>query len=246
MKDILLVFSVFLFVFRILKFIEESFFLKKTLTKFGTFLLLAFVFFLFVFKGNALWASVLEVCLSLLLLVTVIVFHRLKEKGFYRSFLFFLDRIILSMSCGQSLYESLQKSADFEKNTLFQRELEKIVQLVVFSQQNVVFLGGWRLKKSVIELQKVSQFPHHQRENLIELRKNLKIEEKIRRKSEQVLQQIRLQSLILSVLYVFIFSGVILFRGWKENSSFLLGSSFLFLMGLVWIHRGGRSYKWKV
>ncbi len=247
MKDLCLLFAVFLFVFRTIQFIDGSgVMLRKTLTKFGTFFILAVVVFVFIFHKNALFIGVLGILFSLLLFVAKEFLCVKREREFRDYFLFFLDRVVLLMRSGRAFHESLQVSVDEEKNMFFRKKIQNLVCFVVFSQQKDQCSRSSFAFKVALEMEKIGEIPHHQLENLLYLRRNLKIEGKIRHKSEQVLRQIRLQSVVLSILYFLLLCFLIFFQGFEENMGLIGMSLFLFSCGSFWIYRGGRGYRWKV
>lgn len=247
MKGFLFLLIVFLFAFRTKESVMVTdVFARKALTNFGTFYVLTIIVSVVLFRGNPLLVGFSAVLCLLFLLILTVIIRRKRERMFYHCFLFFLDRMVLFMRSGKSFHESLQASTEGEKNYFYQKKLTDLVQFVVFLQQKQSKKQLSFSLNMAIELKKIANIPHQQLENVLYLRRNLKIEEKIRQKSEQVLRQIRLQATILSVLYIILMVGWVYFQGFQANKEVMLSSLTLFILGTIWIYRGGRRYEWKV
>jgi hypothetical protein len=78
------------------------------------------------------------------------------------------------------------------------------------------------------------------------LRRHLKIQENFRRRSMQVTQQIKMQAIIVTLLYLLLLSFVINQFGFTQNKNVILISGLIFTFGLIWIFKVGRRIKWKV
>jgi len=78
------------------------------------------------------------------------------------------------------------------------------------------------------------------------LRRQLKLMEDFRRRSGQVTEQMKMQALIVTALYLGLLFFVIKQFGFKNHQSLILISGFIFLIGLLWIFLIGRRMKWKV
>lgn len=84
---------------------------------------------------------------------------------------------------------------------------------------------------------------------LVELerwRKRLRAQKDFRRRSGQATAQVRVQASVLVILFVglAVFSG--LGFGWRDTGSALRLAIPLFMLGLLWIWRGGRRVRWSV
>ena len=127
-----------------------------------------------------------------------------------------------------------------------QKILIDIRDVVVFSQQNNHETLSDFTKTIVVEFVQSDRAPHSALKRLVNFRDRLKVQTDFRRKSGQVMQQIRIQSLILSGVYFALFIFVVQKFGFESNHQMILSSILLFLTGIGFIFYKGNKIKWKI
>jgi hypothetical protein len=169
----------------------------------------------------------------------------MRRKKFEERFEEILNMIILKMKSQKSFRISFSEVIH-ESSTATQRILIDIRDVVVFSQQNKSIILSAFTQKIIMEFVLADQAPHAALKRLIQFRERLKIQTDFRRKSGQVLQQIRSQSFILTALYIVLFIFVLKRFGFEANQRIIFLSLSLFIIGLGVIFYGGHKIKWKI
>ena len=156
----------------------------------------------------------------------------------------FIDQCCLSTASGISFRNSLQRAFS-QRNDWFSQQFKLMVQNIIFSNQNFAeinsFMGQFRN-----ELVRIDQSGHKINEQLKGLRRVLKIEINFRRKSRQILRNLRIQAASLAILYIcfvlFLSTQIDLLKYKK----ILILSIILFLSGFILTFTAGRRIQWKV
>ncbi len=234
------------FAFRISRQItSQNIFSNKQMTKIGT------IYFGTVFCLSLMFARTFLV-LWLLIFVPQIFFFLLvycvrkwREKKFRQQFYSCLNNTILKMKTGKSLRQAFTEMSA-ESDPLMQQKLSEILEIVVFSQQNSLDWGDQFVKRAIVELRSADQNSHSSLRTLTAFRDRLRMEDDFRRRSGQVLQQIRFQSILITALYFAVLAFVGHEFGIKKNVRLISSSLLFFAIGLLWIQIGGRRLKWKV
>lgn len=238
--------SVMLIVFRMLKYWQRNQILsEQALTKIGTALFwMVFVVLAFPFSQEHWRWLVLVVLLSIThFSCEYLVFQR--EIHFCNQWINYLDRMLARIRTGKTLRTAL-KMLEEEEEGFFRAKLAQIRSYVVFLQHTEMKNQRGVLVEIVHELRAIDQQQHQSLTRLKNLRRKLSVEFEFRRRSGQVLYQIRLQAWILTGLYLALLVFVLIRDGTNLDLEWVVLSLFLFGMGLIWLSRMGRGVKWKV
>lgn len=158
------------------------------------------------------------------------------------NFVSILDEIILEMRIGRSFRESFQKSS-LGQPVWVQKLFDELLTAFVLRQA----ISAREINDvRVAELREVFLTSLKQLDRLRSLRRRLKIEMDFRQKSRKALIQVRMQSVVLSFLFVPLLIYQLLNRSWDEQKWIVLMSSVLFVSGAWWIVWAGRRYQWKI
>ncbi|KHD88023.1 MAG: hypothetical protein OM95_10880 [Bdellovibrio sp. ArHS] len=166
------------------------------------------------------------------------------QKGMRSALIPLLDGVILGLQTGKSFRSSLY--AAIENQSGWRRhQLMELYQSLAMSE-NVIAMKSALLQDFRDDLQEIDRSQSRCIEQVKALRRDLKMHEDFRRRSGQVTQQIKMQAIIVTALYVALFLFVIMQFGFKEHKNLILTSFLIFFGGLVWIFVAGRRMKWKV
>ena len=193
------------------------------------------------------------VLLSLILVPTALILWVMRTqmmslwrwRGYERDQIEILDLIILGMRSGQSYRVSLRQVlrrppwlAGFGE--LLGRRLEH------HWQGSTDHFAGWpaRLQSFAGDLISVDQSPHDALKRLQAWRRQLRTEFEFRRRSGQILTQIRTQAVVVGALYFALLAGVNWQVGfWRYRTLFLVSLA-LFSAGVFAIFTLGKKVKW--
>lgn len=173
-----------------------------------------------------------------------IFFMRWLETNIQSSFQGILDDLILGVQSGKSLQQSLEQCLKFKKNWEFHlwKELHEILQKRKALQQ----VKSEKKRRVFAEIVEIQQAQVRLLEQLKSVRHVVKQQNDFRRKSGAATQQIRVQSLILTLLFVSSLIFTLKNFGFYEYWKLILACSALFSLGLIvqsWLLR---SRKWKI
>ncbi len=246
-----LVVSAFGFMFgaRMLEYlIERDLFSRREMTKIGT-AYLAVVIFLAVslprthFAHFVTWIAIFLPMLVLFVGLRALVRHR--SVGFRDSFVEALAIVSLKMKAGRSFRQAYSEVC-LESPPKVRAKLTEIGSFVVFSQQKREVIGDQFVSEVIQEMIRIDQQPHAAAKRIAVFREKLRIEDDFRRRSGQVLSRIRAQSMIMSGLYLALAAFMAWKFGYAANQRLFFISGACFLVGTIWMWRGGRTMKWKV
>lgn len=217
---------------------------RKQMTKFGTaYFLICIALSFFTHDYFVLWA----ICFAphFIFSIFILLLKHMRRKKFEEHFEEILNMIILKMKSQKSFRNSFSEVIT-ESATSTQRILIDIRDVVVFSQQNKSIILSAFTQKIILEFVLADQAPHAALKRLIQFRDRLKIQTDFRRKSGQVLQQIRAQSFILTAIYLALLVFVLKRFGFETNQRIIFLSLSFFIIGLGVIFYGGHKLKWKI
>ncbi len=245
----LIVFLILLFGFitahRILReVVGQNILTKKQMTNFGTTYVVAIIIFSF-FITHIIVLWVLAFSPHLLFSLFIAILKKYRRKKFEERFEEILSLIILKMKSGKAFRNSFSDVISESPRTI-QRILIDIRDVVVFSQQNNPERISHFVQSIIGEFVEADLVPHAALKRLMSFRSRLRIQSDFRRKSGQVMQQIRIQSLILSGIYFALLVFVIGRFGFIENRRMIIISFLLFGTGLSLIFYKGSKIKWKI
>lgn len=155
----------------------------------------------------------------------------------------FLSLILLKMHVGHSFRDAL-RLANYENDPFTQGKWQKLIEYVVFSQQNVPQPHKF-LNDLALELRNIDEQGHSTLKSVQNLRKKYEILDEFRHRSKQALYQTRTQSLVVTGLYFASIYFVIHRHGTSSIINMLMISLSLFFLGLVGTLLLGRGIKWK-
>ena len=157
--------------------------------------------------------------------------------------MWFLSLVLLKMYVGHSFRDSL-KEANRENDPFSRVKWQKIIDSVVFSQQKVVHKPDF-LNILARELKEIDQQSHLSLQNVKNLRRKYEIQEEFRHRSGQALYQNRVQSLVITSLYIFSVVFILNRYGLQSVMNVLILSVSLFLVGFAGVWLMGRRIRWK-
>jgi hypothetical protein len=238
------------FVVRISDFLtERSLFSRTALTKIGTAYFVNVIFLALSLPKTriSIWVAIF---LPMLLFAAVLfVVIRRRSTQFREKFLEILTLVALKMKAGRSFRQSYSEVAA-ESSPEIRAKLGEIGSVVVFSQQNKstprTIVGDRFIAEVVDELTRIDQQPHAASKRLAIFREKLRLESDFRRRSGLVVARIRVQSLIMSLMYLALGGFSIWHYGWLSYRFCYLISATFFVAGGLWIWLWGRNLKWKV
>lgn len=230
----------------ILNFSEQNIFIHKFQSQFllSICILMSFVVYLQL-KNIHSWIIIGTILMSLMF------FLHFSKKYHHEIILqtasMILTELVVEMSSGQSLKKSISQILESQSGQALERDfILKQLQKTLFlhENQNCEIICP-ETRKFVSELLEIERSQIKNLEQIIFLRNYYFELNKFRHKSRQILIQPKLQSLIVSIIYLFfIIYG--LNNNLKNYLGILLLSVFLFLLGILWIFNLGRGAKWKV
>ncbi|MGE0762817.1 MAG: hypothetical protein AB7N80_06020 [Bdellovibrionales bacterium] len=152
-----------------------------------------------------------------------------------------VENIILEMRAGRSFRSAIiQAAAQIQDETLNERVK---LWLAAVPIENESYPNDW-WSPFARELSHIDRQAHHALERMLEWRLRLKLESDFRRRFGQVASQIRLQALIVTILYLAILAVNLLRGAWNHAAGLILISALLLVVGFVLIFRLGGRVKW--
>ena len=182
---------------------------------------------------------------ALALKASVFVSKIIRTSKFKDEFCHYLDLVILEMRCGRGFRDSLS-CANEKVDAFMQQKLAKITEAIRFSGDGTGFREDRFLFDIFEEFKSVDKNPHNSLQRLCAIRYRLRVESEYRRKSGQVVAQLRAQAGILVGLYLATLFFVLMQNSLSEILPMVLISLTLFTTGTLATFLYGRRYKWKV
>lgn len=166
-------------------------------------------------------------------------------KKFKKELIHFLDHMILKVQNGKSFRESYVDSLG-GCSKIFKSKMETFFKTVTFTQQKKVYLMQNFENFLLHHLKIIDNEGVFAVSRLKKLRYLLKAEEKFRRKSGKASIQLRLQSLILAILYIVLSIYQISIFGFSDIREIFCVSLIMFVFGLILTQVIGKKRKWRV
>lgn len=189
-----------------------------------------------------LWIFNLFLILILKIMPTII--KSLFENSFRGDLIHFLDFLVLNLQSGMSLKSSLVLASNgFSgwRKTQFQI----LINHLHFQSKSPKFYSQI-LKNFYFELQLIEKSQNKMIDQIKSYRRQLKLEQDLRHKSRQLTLNLKIQSMIMSIMYlgvlIFIFSTF----DTSKTKNWILISLILFLIGIIFVFTIGKRMKWKV
>lgn len=155
-----------------------------------------------------------------------------------------LDMVLLGLQSGKSFRAALRFAVENQRGWMRHQFMEIYESLML--AENVIVMKSALLEDLRRELAEIDRSKNRTIDQLRALRREIKMLQNFRRRSGQVSQQIKMQAIIVTVLFLSLNLFVIRQFGFAENKNLILGSSLVFGIGLGAIFWMGRSFKWKV
>ncbi|MEN0058055.1 MAG: hypothetical protein AAGB31_04420 [Bdellovibrio sp.] len=166
------------------------------------------------------------------------------QKRLRQALIPLFDCLILNLQAGHSFRSSFRMAIDIQSGWVRLQLLELYESMLM--SKNVIATKSALMKDLQVELMEVDQSSARCLEQIRTLRRGLKMQEDFRRRSGQITQQIKMQAIIVTALYVALLIFVIMQFGYRRYHSLILMSFLIFVAGLIWIFAVGRRMKWKV
>lgn len=203
------------------------------------------VFYISQLHFNFLFLKLLLFCIPLIFtffLKSFLVF--IWKQRFYLQFEFFLNALISQIKIGTGFRSAFKKAAQSLPYIYFQNYFLKILEIILYSQNLSPEFDFSPLKQIITELKRADQSAQCL-EHLENLRHQIHIQSIFRKKVGTALLQIRIQSLVLLLLYSGLFLFVIHKYGLRYIKILFL-SLILFITGLIILSQCGRKIKWTI
>ena len=168
-----------------------------------------------------------------------------------------VDELLVSLLILMKQGNSMRSALDIvtqQSSPAMRLHVRELTRAVVFSQQESERESreksprSWLFDRSfgrlVSELRWIDRESSTPVRSLGELRERLRNETKIRRRSGQATAQTRAQSIVMTLLFVALAIFSMSFFGGSDVVRWILLSAPLFLVGSIWIWRGGRTIRW--
>ncbi len=155
-----------------------------------------------------------------------------------------LDCVILGLQTGKSFRVALHAAIETQSGWIRHQLLEVFESLTM--SENVIAAKAALIKDFQQEILEIDRSPSRCLEQVRSLRRQYKMQEDFRRRSGQITQQIKMQAIIVTALFLALLIFVIAQFGFNQHRFLILLSSLIFFAGLIWVFFVGRRMKWKV
>lgn len=153
-----------------------------------------------------------------------------------------LDHLLMNMKCGKAFRPSLEQASSEIPPGLLKNQVQNLLCELQMNNKRT-FQEPW-VDTIYKELRQVDSLPHQAIAMLMSWRARKRLEYFFRRRSSQVAWQVRLQTIVVSFLYVMIWCWTDWQRVWRQMPLLAVSSLFLFLVGVIVIFTLGRRIKW--
>ncbi len=227
------------FGFRILRGENENLRAQSaTLTKIGTVFVLVQIFFAILLKSNHFLIFFAQIGLVCTYLARIFFENWQNQRRERESSFDFLNQIIIRMRSGESFRSSAH-------HLIQQHSCWSKWSAAVLFQPQKKFHSVWQEEHLLYrEFLNIHQHPHQALPRLLALREQLSKLSDFRRRSGQVLMQIRMQAVVLLVMQIALSIFVIWKWGLKNQVGLLILASVLHALGLLTLALMGRKVKW--
>lgn len=176
-------------------------------------------------------------------LVTIFVTLHAQNKKFRQDFVFFVDKVILQIKIGRSLRAAMERSVQ-ELPQVSKQTLECIMS-AVFSNES--WQGSSEFEEQVYnELSDWHGMNQKVLYRINEYRSQLRLEERFRRKSEQIIHQVKIQIWLLVIMYFLMMFFIFQRFSFYEHLSSVLVSILLFICGIFTFYYLTRRKIWRI
>lgn len=201
---------------------------------FGTIFFFGTPHFLWIFQGITM--------LSIFWTPKLIIYY--SKRRLMQNFSRFLDQMILNMQSGTAFRRSFQQLIHFESGFM-KVQLQEILNHIIYPT-NANLISDRELRQIVLEFVEIDQMSAKSLDHLKSFRQLCRLQLEFQRKESQIKESVRVQSVILVLLYVALFVFVATRFGFQENSRIFLFSGSLLGIGLIVLQLIGGHRRWKV
>ncbi len=153
----------------------------------------------------------------------------------------FLDFLILEMQSGRSFRGAFASVVEAQKGWI-RFQLREILEMLL-NKDRTSELDSNILKEFYHELFEIDRTQVSPLEQVRHYRAQVRSQTFFRQKSRLLTQQVRLQTYLLSAMYIAILLFDLFKYGFYQNQKLFTASIILFLSGSVWILKKGRDVK---
>jgi hypothetical protein len=175
-------------------------------------------------------------------------YFKSQETQFSKEFPAVLTSIILHMKLGQSFRQALRSAIQQTKRST-KIILQSIYEHVAFPQQEITTesaqKGVW-YSEICAEIAKIDGSTHKTIEKVENFRRRIMIVEKFRRRSGRIRGQIKLQMILMSLIYAGIFAVNYFMFSLKDYKGFVTLSLAFYLAGMITVLSIGRRIRWNI
>lgn len=233
-------------VIQILKEYFQIYISEELLTKIGTVMFLLVFAMTFLLQQSSVTRMVTVFLVIGALFISFRVVLQFLEQKMLNQVHRSLKNVILQMKLGSGFRKSLELSLSYESSHFMKTWLRKIYDNVVFTQHKTPDFKSQLLLKLISELKQIDKEPNSSLRRLENLYLWLKIQSEFRRKSGKILSQMRIQSLLITVIYIALLFFVSEFLGSQQTFQFFPISFTLMSVGTLTVFYLGRRMKWNL
>ncbi len=219
---------------------------SKLLTKIGTAIVLIFFALTFIEHKAPSLVKLLVFMILLCLVMGLSYLSKQKKRVFRGKIQVFINLMMIKMRSGLGFRSAYSSALSEISDEEFASQLEQMIERESSAQHSVRYSEDLFGRRVVKQLCKARSLPHQSIEQLLNLRRHLKIESDFRRRSGQILLQLRIQSLVLCLLYILLLLFTLHHSSFAQIRSLLGLSLLLFVMGTLVFWKIGGLFKWKV
>lgn len=190
----------------------------------------------------SLWLFIGILLISLKFFPSILRFFLTNELS--KALIPLLDQVLMGLQTGNSFRNSLRIAIENQSGWK-RNQLREVYEYVVSTDRKVDAKSAV-LKDFQQEMIEIDGSQSRTVEQVRALRRQLKMQEDFRRRSGQVTQQIKMQAIIVTVLFLALLLFIITQFGYVAHRLLIFGSVNIFIVGLIWIFSIGRRMKWKV
>lgn len=190
----------------------------------------------------SLWLFIGILVISLKFFPAILRFFLVKELS--RALIPLLDQVIMGLQTGNSFRTSLRTAIENQSGWK-RNQLREVFESVVSTDRKVDVKSAV-LKDFQQEMVEIDSSQSRCADQVRAFRRQLKTQEDFRRRSGQVTQQIKMQAIIVTALYLALLIFIISQFGYVAHRFVIFCSVNIFLVGLIWIYSIGRRIKWKI
>jgi Flp pilus assembly protein TadB len=161
-----------------------------------------------------------------------------------RQLVWFMDSVVLGIQGGKTFRMAFREAAENQTGWM-KIQFVEIYNSILISK-NLIDSKSSVISSFQREILDIANSHSRCLERSKSLRQHLKMIEDFRRRSGLVTQQIKIQALIVTALYLGLLLFVIIKFGYFSNRTFINFSFILFICGIAGIFLMGRQFKWKV